>query len=107
MMKKRPGRKSAASLAIVTPGKAVPRLSPSEGLEEPAQRLWRDITESLNTDFFSPGDLPLLREYVHTVATLLPRLNAEIEADFAPKLLDSRDRLIKSAAMLATKLRLC
>jgi hypothetical protein len=69
--------------------------------------LWRAIVEQRPSDFFSAGDLPLLREYVHTCATLLPLANAAIERDFGPKMLDSRDRLIKSMALLATRLRLC
>ena len=106
-MKQR-GRKRA-----IDPGKqpetseVQPLAPPPSALDAEASALWRSIVASRPWDFFTPGDLPLLREYCHTTATLLPRINRLVEEGFDTTTLDARDKLVRQAAALAGKMRLC
>jgi hypothetical protein len=76
-------------------------------LDKYASALWSDILNSRRHRFYSPGDLPLLREYSYTVAMLLPRVNAALEDDADFKRLDARDKLVRLAGSLAGELRIC
>lgn len=104
------GRKSAADLSVARPenaGSVESLAPPPKELKPEAQALWRQIVASRPAAFYGPGDLPLLREYCHTTATLLPRVNSTLEADADTRLLDARDKLCRLAASLAGKLRIC
>jgi hypothetical protein len=107
-MSKSRGRRSKVELetpAITSDVGAA--LSPPPGpLDQKAKVLWYSILANRPVDFFGVADLPLLFEYVLTVATLLPKANDLIAQDFTPKNLEARDRLVRLAASLAGKLRL-
>ena len=74
--------------------------------------LWNEIVESLPTDFFRAGDLPLLEAYVISAThkrQLDEKLNAEglmFDGEVHPALRISRDEATLMAS-LAVKLRLC
>ncbi len=104
-MKQR-GRKSAFSRVTPEPLREVEVPNPPEILEPAARVLWEAIVESRPPKFFASADLPLLREYCHTIETLVPIANAAI-SDGDLKALDTRDKLVRLAASLAGKLRLC
>ena len=79
-----------------------------EALQPEARNLWRSIVASRGQGFFSSGDLPLLEEYCHTCATLIPRVNRVLEQpELDPALLRARDTLVRQAAALARSLRIC
>ena len=101
------GRKSSAELTVAPVASIEPFAAAPASLEPSAKALWRSIIASRPHDFFGPGDLPLLREYVHNVAVLVPRVNKLVEAEFDPKTLDARDKLVRQSAALARSLRIC
>jgi len=102
------GRRSAADLETRPIGGTVERLAPApDALEPDAKALWRRIVEERRHDYFSAADEPLLREYCHTVATLLPKVQKLSEEEFDTQVLDARDKLVRQAAALARSLRLC
>jgi hypothetical protein len=104
----KPGRKSAAESAIIPAELPKNEYSPPDELSPAAKRLWRAIIHVMPDHHFLAGDLPLLREYVHTVCDLIPEVNAKIEAEgIEGKHLSLRTMLTKEAATLATKLRIC
>ncbi len=73
-MAKKRGRKSTAEMATPRPTASVQSFAPAPNvLESEAAALWRSIIASRAHNYFSPGDLPLLREYCHSVATLIHR----------------------------------
>lgn len=100
------GRKSQADLTIA-PADNSPYVPPPSELSAPARVLWQSIVRERRQDFFSAGDLPLLREYCHSVAVLIPRVNKLVEKEFDPRTLDARDKLVRQAASLAVRLRIC
>ena len=108
-MPKQRGRKSAASLETPRLAATVEPFAPAPDVLEPeAQALWRSIIASRPHNYFSPGDLPLLREYCHDVATLIPRINAIMaEGSVNLEMLKARDGLVRQATSLAGKLRIC
>ena len=108
-MPKQRGRKSAASLETPRLTASVQSFAPAPDLLKPeAQALWRSIIASRPHNFFSPGDLPLLREYCQDVATLIPRINEIMaEGSIDLELLKARDGLVRQATSLAVKLRIC
>ncbi len=108
-MPKQRGRKSAASLETPRLAATVEPFAPAPDVLEPeAQALWRSIIAGRPHNYFSPGDLPLLREYCHDVATLIPRINELLaESGVDVDLLKARDTLVRQAASLAGKLRIC
>lgn len=101
------GRKSAAELEAPTTATVEPFAPAPRELDPRAASLWRSIVASRPHNYFSSGDWPLLREYCHTVATLIPRVNKLVEAEFDPKTLEARDKLVRQATALARSLRLC
>ena len=104
-MKKR-GRKSAASLAVVrSETGSGPRLSPPTALDDAAAKLWRDIVAAYPANHFTAGDLVLLREFCFTSETLLPVANSAAERGGMHEN-SQRTMHVKTAAMLAAKLRL-
>ena len=108
-MAKKRGRKSAADVETVPTTATVQSLAPAPDVLKPeAQALWRLIVGNRAPGFYSPGDLPLLREYVHTVSTLIPRINEIMaEGNVDLELLKARDGLVRQATSLAVKLRIC
>jgi hypothetical protein len=104
-MRKR-GRKSASEMATAAPAAPISPLAPPSALKPEARALWTAIVASRPTNYFSPADLPLLRDYVHTVATLIPRLNELAEETLDARAIDSRVKLIRVATNLSGKLRL-
>lgn len=101
------GRRSAADSAVLAFDAATPDPSAPDTLAPDAAALWRDIVRSRPPGYFGPGDLPLLAEYCRTTATFLPGINAALRDSYDGDLLAARDRLIRQAATLAGKLRLC
>ena len=59
----KPGKKSAAAIALVAPPSISARPEPFVGLSERERELWRGIVISLPTDWFRTSDLPLLSAY--------------------------------------------
>ena len=105
-MKQR-GKKSAAQLSTVAPAGNISRPKPPASLEEAAQDLWKKILLQHTQGHFHPADLELLREFVHTSATLIPRINSAIEKNADPAALRARTSLVREQLQLAAKLRLC
>ena len=96
-------RKSLESLGVV-PLSTAGKPEPPGNLDAAARELWRVIINSFPANHFNAGDLVLLREFCFISATQIPRLD---EKDPDSKNLAHRVMLIKTTAMLATKLRLC
>jgi len=96
-MARKPGRRSAADLQVVGSEDKPPVPGAPEALEPAARSLWHSIVQSRPSGFFSPADLPLLREYCHTCAVLIPRVNRLVEEEFDPRTLDQRDKLVRLA----------
>ena len=76
-------------------------------LSTDASELWNQIMRDRPAGFFSSGDLPLLLEYCHNCATLLPAMNQKVEARMSSDNLNARDKLVRQTASLAGKLRIC
>jgi len=93
---KQHGRKSVASLQIV-PDQLVRVLPPPEDLTEPEVSLWRAITESKPSDWFTVDSGPLLAQYVRhvTKATIVA---VEVNA-FDPEWLKTPDGLKRYEAL--------
>lgn len=109
------GRKSAASLSVITGG-VIQRIEPPVGLTEAQAGLWRSIMATKPADWWTADNAPLLAEYVRAVdmgnmlalqieATLAGGDPVEIAAQLKP-LLDMRDKESRRAMSLATKMRL-
>lgn len=102
------GRQSAADAGTTLAFNArTPDPPAPDTLAPDAQDLWRNIVRSRPPGYFGPGDRPLLAEYCRTMATFLPGINAVLRDSFDADMLAARDRLIRQAATLAGKLRLC
>lgn len=109
-MKQR-GRKSSEAARFsgnVTSIEGRKRVEPAPSWLEPkAKAVWDAIMKAHSLDFFGPADLPLLAEYCHTVAVLIPKVNEIVASDFGPATLDARDKLVRQSLSQATRLRLC
>ena len=105
-MKQR-GRKSIDSLTVTSTVADISRPKPPGTLEKPSAKLWDRILASYPPNHFNAADLELLREFCHTSGTLLPRVNKTLEKGPDLAVLRARAALVKEAAALATKLRLC
>ena len=107
-MAKKRGPKSAAEKEAPVLTASVQPFAPAPDVLEPeAQALWRSIIGGRPHDYFSSGDLPLLREYCHDVATLVPRINELlVESGVNLDLLKARDSLVRQATALARSLRI-
>jgi hypothetical protein len=58
------GRRSGAELAIVPVSGLSVRPAAPEGYSDRERAIWDDIVHSLAVDWFQPGDLPILDQYV-------------------------------------------
>ena len=117
-MKQR-GRQSAAALSVVMPGgiEAVTRANAPDTLTEEQGMLWREIISTKPADWFGPETYPLLQAYCKAVSDY-QRISALVDSFDLSCLADDddmkrfdkltviQDRLAKSMAMLATKMRL-
>ena len=74
-------------------------------LDDAAAKLWRDIVAAYPANHFTAGDLVLLREFCFTSETLLPVANSAAERGGMHEN-SQRTMHVKTAAMLAAKLRL-
>ena len=105
-MPKKRGRKSVAELTTGTIAD-ISRPKAPTGLDGSSAALWDKIVRRFKSNHFNDADLILLREFCHTSATLLPRMNSEFERHSSHDSLRARMALVKEAQQLATKLRLC
>jgi len=109
-------RKSAASLAVVTPLRKTPYPAAPKGLPKRQAALWTDISRSKPPEWWDAGSLPVLQALVAHIATLeaIEEQFAAVKIDLADpdavKHLDAlsrlRDRESKAVAALSVKLRL-
>lgn len=60
------GRKSAASLSVISGG-VVQRVEPPLGLTETQRDIWRETVAALPADWWNGSNAPLLAEYVRAV----------------------------------------
>lgn len=107
------GRKSLASIqALPVTNKVQSVLKAPEGLTKPAAELWEGIVRSLPTDYFRPGDQPLLQAYCtaydrkNQIDALIAQEGILINGESHSALKTSREEATLLAT-LATKLRLC
>jgi phage terminase small subunit len=106
-MAKKPGRKAAAQLTVAVVAGDISFAPAPSSLDASAAKLWDSIVCRFEQDHFNSADLALLSEFCHTAATLLPRVNKQLEDGPTDSGLRSRSLLVKEAQSLATKLRLC
>lgn len=108
------GRKSAASLAVVTGGLSIPRLEPPEDLTDEQVHEWRAVVDRLPADWFPRETQALLAQYcrhvvaARRVAQLIERCEAADDFDLAEydKLLHMQEREGRAMTSLATKMRI-
>lgn len=110
------GRKSSASLAVVSPVDPTPRATPPKGLTAEQKGVWADVVNSLPADWFPPETLPLLVQYCrHTVqSNRLEQMiesyesgeTGEFEVETYDRLLKMRQRESAVIMSLSTKMRL-
>lgn len=112
------GRKSAAELSVVSSGGFDHRPDPPANLTPRQADIWKETVASEAADFFKTAALQaLLTDYCHhresaeiLNSTIHPFTAEDIAdqegVDHYRKLLRMRDNEVKSAAQLATKLRL-
>lgn len=109
------GRKSAASLSVISGG-VIQRIEPPAGLTDSQAGLWRSIMATKPACWWTADNAPLLAEYVRAV-DMGNLLAFQIEALLAGGdpvetaahlkcLLDMRDKESRRAMSLATKMRL-
>ena len=105
-------RRSAASLAVPRVNSASTSLAPPAELSSGAKQLWRSLIASTPTDHFRASDVPLLASYC-TVSTMADEAATEIASGGAvvngkpSPWLAVYERLLRSQATLALRLRLC
>jgi phage terminase small subunit len=98
------GRKSMASLSVVSPVEPVERLRPPAFLAPEEAEVFADIIAATSAKHFRPSDLPLLTAYAQAIAT--QRIAA---AEFKKQPLVSaavEERAAKTMVMLSLRLRL-
>ncbi len=98
------GKKSAASLSVVSPVTALPRLKPPEGLTESEAKLFRDLVAKAAPDHFVETDVPLIVAYAQAILLARWAFKAMGEQDIA---FQTWQQAARTMAALATKLRLC
>ena len=105
------GRKSLASLSVITPS-VVRRVEPPADLTEAEADLFSQIVATKPADWWTVDNAPLLVEYVRAL-TMLDLLAAQIrgalkdgEAATIKDLMKLRDMESRRAMSLATKMRL-
>lgn len=107
-MTRKRGRPSQGDLSVVGGVSRLPPVPAPAELPKAAKELWDAIVKGRPHNFYSAGDLPLLREYCLTAAVLIPQINTAFDNDdcIDMRLLDARDKLIRLATSLAGKLRI-
>jgi hypothetical protein len=102
----KPGRKSAAELAIVpaVSVERVPRLQPPPGLSAGEVALFRRVVAECSADHFVASDSPLLVSYCQAVLLTRHAFKRIGEDAYSFQLWQQSARTL---ATLATKLRLC
>jgi len=108
---KKPGRRSAADIAIAPePTKLPGRHQPPADLPKRAADIWRQTVGSMRADWFSAESLPMLRAYcVHSVRAEELEARADELRDCLPdydRALKMLDREHRAALALARSLRL-
>lgn len=106
------GRKSAASLSVVSPLSVIHRAEPPCGLTPTQVDLWRAVTSVMPADWWNESNVPLLAEYVRAVE-MVDILAGRISATMAEgtvgdikELMKLRDMESRRVMSLATKMRL-
>jgi hypothetical protein len=105
-------RKSAAALSIVRPPSEDGQDGVPQDLSAAERALWVEIVESKPSDWFGPDSKPILKEYVRAAVAcdlLAGKVSEALGGNDAGEvkfMLDLRDREVRRAASLATKLRL-
>lgn len=110
------GRKSTGDLLSVVPVSGS-RIAPPPHLTEAQADEWRAIVDSLPSDYFRPGDVPLLAAYC-VAATFYKRAAADMESrgmtcmdDKGREYVNPTHQVLTSQAsamaQMAVKLRLC
>lgn len=64
-----PGRKSAASLSVVSTVTTLQRLAPPAELTDAQRQIWLATVNSKPAEWFGEEHLPILREYVRHIVT--------------------------------------
>ena len=98
------GRKSAASLSVVTSISALPRLRAPEGVSDGEASLFRTIVSQCDATHFVESDKPLILAYVQAVLLTRWAFKAMGEDGAA---FQTWQQAARTMATLATKLRLC
>lgn len=106
------GKKSSASLSVVSPLSVMPRMSPPDSLSASQKDIWHAVVAPLPADWWDASNAPLLLEYVRAV-DMCNLLSLQIEATLAEgdpvalkDLLKLRDMESRRATSLATKMRI-
>jgi hypothetical protein len=73
-------RKSAASLAVLTPRRSRARLAPSADAPADVIAVFREILSATPADHFVPGDAPLVQAYAEAIV-LARRAAVELDRD--------------------------
>ncbi|HKQ22895.1 MAG TPA: P27 family phage terminase small subunit [Burkholderiales bacterium] len=105
-------RRSAASLAVASIEVNARRIKPPPGLPAPVTEIWETLVGSLPANRFHVSDRPLLALYcraLHQAELAFLKLEefGAAAGDNVSPWLRVCDSALKSAATLATKLRLC
>ena len=109
------GRKSVASLTVISPSDVVsiPRPEPPVQLTEEQVEIWRSIVNANSADWFRPETQPLLTQYCRMVVALdrIELVIAEHEergcdADTLSKLEGIRDKRSRNLQALARAMRM-
>jgi hypothetical protein len=111
------GRKSAASLTVVTsvdPVETIPRPDPLPELTPEQADVWRSVVESMPGDWFAPETLPLLSQYCrHVVASrrvaqLVERAEAgdDLDIEVYERVLRMQQKESREISLLAARMRI-
>jgi hypothetical protein len=111
------GRKSAASLTVVTsvdPVETIPRPEPLPELTREQADVWRCVVGSMPGDWFAPETLPLLSQYVRhitasrRVAQLVERAEAadEFDVELYERVLRMQQKESREISLLAARMRI-
>lgn len=107
------GRKSVASLSVVSDVVTIPRPEPPAKLTDEQADIWRGIVNANSADWFRPETQPLLVQYCRMVVALdsIELLISEREvngcdADTLQKLEGIRDKRSRNLQSLARAMRL-
>jgi hypothetical protein len=104
-------RRSAASLAVITPAPRRPRLAPSGAAPDDVAALFAEIVRSVPADHFQPSDSHLIEQYAQAIV-LARRASSELSArgpvieGRASPWLVVQEKAHRSSVALAARLRL-